>query len=124
VAVIGGGAAGLRALAGLYTSAPRISAVLLEASAELGGRLRRVPDSFVPGVALDAGGEVVHGSTTELNRLAAAAGVRLDFMFTCAQGDGGPDDAPVNGMSDFAIDGLFSIVSQCLIRHCYCFSDF
>lgn len=100
VAVIGGGASGMRALAGLYDStAHEINAVLLEASAQLGGRLRRVPDSqFVPGVALDAGGEVVHGSTTELNRLAQAAGIRLDFMFTCAQGDGGPDDAPVNGM--------------------------
>jgi monoamine oxidase len=101
VVIVGAGCAGMRAAAEV-ASADGVEYVVLEAASEIGGRLRRVPDSFAPrGVALDAGGEVAHGNTTELTRLCAAAGVPLEHIFTTAQGDGGPDDEPVHGLAGY-----------------------
>jgi hypothetical protein len=99
VIIVGGGLAGLRVAAGLEERG--ISYVLLEASEVVGGRVRRAPDSFLPGVGLDLGGEAIHGSTTPLNRLAQVAGVEMEEFFVVSQGDGGPDDAPVNGKAGY-----------------------
>ena len=92
VVVIGAGLAGLCAARSLARLG--IPRVVLEASATAGGRALSSTAFYANGAPLELGAELLHGTSTSLTRLAAEKGWALRRVFTWAQGDGGPSEAP------------------------------
>ncbi|CAE8685470.1 unnamed protein product, partial [Polarella glacialis] len=98
VAVVGGGISGLKC-AQLLVQREGLAAedvLVLEARPELGGRVKQ-SHSLIEGVPVDLGAELLHGNTTSLVDLVEAEGWERQELFCWAQGDGGPDDEPVDG---------------------------
>jgi monoamine oxidase len=75
VIVVGGGLAGLTALDRL--TAAGMDATLYEARGAIGGRMRSVPNAFVPGLAVDEGAQLVNTDHLELIQLIGRLGLRL-----------------------------------------------
>lgn len=48
--------------------------------------------TWIPGVEVPFGAEIVHGDNTCITRLAKKEGWELSRVFTWAQGDGGPSE--------------------------------
>jgi monoamine oxidase len=88
IAVIGAGLAGLAA-ADVLRRDGRCRPVLLEASDEIGGRVRQRGEEGV-----EMGAEFLHGSTAAARQLVDALGLPTRTVFTTAHGDGGPDEEP------------------------------
>lgn len=70
--------------------------LILDAQSYIGGRVKQTT-SFVPGMTIDLGAEIIHGSCTALNKFAERIGEETTPVFVWAHGDGGPLEEPVNG---------------------------
>uniref|UniRef100_A0AAV1V789 Amine oxidase domain-containing protein n=1 Tax=Peronospora matthiolae TaxID=2874970 RepID=A0AAV1V789_9STRA len=89
VVVIGAGVAGLRCANQLVHVKGVKDVLVVEASDRIGGRVMS-NTSFIPGMSIDVGAEILHGANTTLTRLAEELSIGLREIFTWAQGDGGP----------------------------------
>lgn len=96
--IIGAGLSGLNAAHELVhkhgANAQKI--LILDAQSYIGGRVKQT-SCFVPGMTIDLGAEIIHGSCTSLNKFAERIGEETLPVFVWAHGDGGPLDQPVNG---------------------------
>uniref|UniRef100_M4B442 Amine oxidase domain-containing protein n=1 Tax=Hyaloperonospora arabidopsidis (strain Emoy2) TaxID=559515 RepID=M4B442_HYAAE len=84
VVVIGAGVAGLRCANQLVHGKGIKDVLVVEASDRLGGRVMS-NTSFIPGMSIDLGAEVLHGANTTLTRLAEELSIGLREIFTWAQ---------------------------------------
>ena len=98
VVIIGAGIAGLSVARKLVeVEGFAVSEILLlEAQDYIGGRIKQ-NTTFLPGVKVDLGAELLHGKGHELHQIALENNVKLTDLFCWAHGDGGPDDKLVNG---------------------------
>ena len=97
VIIVGSGLSGLKCAHDLATKhgfAPD-DVLVLEAQDYVGGRVKQ-DLTFLPGVKIDLGAEILHGSDTMLNKFAVEAGEEVEEMFCWAHGDGGPSEHRVN----------------------------
>ncbi|GMH55698.1 hypothetical protein TL16_g03944 [Triparma laevis f. inornata] len=110
--IIGAGAAGLcagRHLLQHHNRPSPPSLLLLEALLRIGGRVHTttlsVPSSSSPpsSVRVDLGAEFIHGSTTMINEMVRSNNWPTEEVFTAAQGDGGPDDAPTSDHQKYGV---------------------
>ena len=118
VVIIGAGASGLRAARHLLTTDPSLSILLLEALPHVGGRVHTATlssPSLQSDIRVDLGAEFIHGSTTLINELVRENGWPTVEVFTAAQGDGGPDDAPTSDLSMYGV--YFLNESKTLLRY-------
>ena len=101
--VIGGGFAGLAAAARLVRRGRDV--VLVEASHQLGGRVRQV--RLEDGDLAELGAEFLHGGDAPAKRLADELRLPTQQVFTTAHGDGGPDDSPApdGGVGLYHVNG-------------------
>ena len=96
VVIIGAGAAGLQAARTLLSSPSPPTVVLLESLSRPFGRVysRPLQGTLCP---IDWGAEYIHGTTTMVNELAdRSPSLPTKPVFTAAQADGGPDEAPTD----------------------------
>lgn len=70
--------------------------MVLEAQDYVGGRIRQ-DASFIPGVKIELGAEILHGTDTELTRFAKQNNVSIEPIYCWAHGDGGPMQETVGG---------------------------
>ena len=75
VAVVGAGLAGLTAADRLRAAGVRC--LVFDAQRQVGGRVRSVPD-FLPGIAVELGGELINTSHVHMRALVRRFGLRLD----------------------------------------------
>jgi monoamine oxidase len=96
--VIGAGLSGLNTVHSLIKKHKMDPSkiLLLEAQSYIGGRVMQT-DSFVKGMTIDLGAEIIHGTNTLLTEYAKEMGESITPIFVWAQGDGGPMEAPVHG---------------------------
>eukprot|EP00605_Chrysophyceae_sp_TOSAG23-4_P000873 GSChrysophyteH1.ASY1.ANO1.964.1 assembled CDS len=96
--VVGAGIAGLSTATELITKhgISRDNILILEAQPYIGGRIRQVSD-FIPGIHVDVGAEIVHGTRTALNDILEKTSHPWAKTFVWAQGDGGPLEKHVEG---------------------------
>jgi hypothetical protein len=96
--VVGAGAAGLSAASQLVTEhgMKKKDILIIEAQSYVGGRIKQTTD-FIPGLHVDVGAELVHGSETSLNEIIKEADINHKRTYVWAQGDGGPYEEPVDG---------------------------
>ncbi|CAI5742242.1 unnamed protein product [Peronospora destructor] len=103
VIIIGAGVAGLRCASQLVHVKDIKDVLVVEASDHVGGRVMN-STSFVPGMSIELGAELMHGANTTLTRLAEELNIGLREIFTWAQGDGGPTEpAPDGGIGYYYI---------------------
>lgn len=95
VLVIGSGLSGLQCARHL-TDKSNLNVKVVEAQNYIGGRILQ-NTSFVKGVTIDIGAEIMHGSKTVLNQFAKEHNEPTVEIFCWAHGDGGPLDHDVNG---------------------------
>jgi len=96
--IIGAGLSGLSTATKLVEEhGLRYSDILiLDAQSYVGGRVRQTTD-FIPGLHIDLGAELIHGSSNTLAGIAADNGMHTKSSYVWAQGDDGPLEAPVKG---------------------------
>ena len=96
--IIGAGLSGLSTAHALVEEhGLRFSDILiLDAQSYVGGRVRQTTD-FIPGLHIDLGAELIHGSGNTLARIAQENGMHTKSSYVWAQGDDGPLEAPVKG---------------------------
>mmetsp|Transcript_17436 Transcript_17436/g.15719 ORF Transcript_17436/g.15719 Transcript_17436/m.15719 type:complete len:582 (-) Transcript_17436:129-1874(-) len=95
--IIGSGISGLscaRKLVDEYAINPT-NILVVEANSYVGGRILQ-DESFVQGVKLELGAEILHGSDTNLTKFAKEQNEPIQEIFCWAHGDGGPAKNPVN----------------------------
>lgn len=95
--IIGAGISGLQCASELRNKysidANRI--LLIDAQDYIGGRVKQ-DETFIKGVKIDLGAEILHGSDTKLNEFARTNNQPTEELFCWAHGDGGPDEHSVN----------------------------
>ena len=84
VVVVGAGVAGLRCASQLVHVQGVNDVLVVEASGRVGGRVMS-NTSFLPGMSIDVGAEILHGGNTTLTRLAEELHIGLREVFTWAQ---------------------------------------
>mmetsp|Transcript_17358 Transcript_17358/g.23853 ORF Transcript_17358/g.23853 Transcript_17358/m.23853 type:complete len:564 (-) Transcript_17358:139-1830(-) len=94
--IIGAGVSGLKCAHSLSSNEKPCDVIVLEAQDYIGGRVQQDRE-FIPGIAVELGAEILHGSGNELTKFAAETGEPLQEIYCWAHGDGGPDLTPHDG---------------------------
>ncbi|CAM9110125.1 unnamed protein product, partial [Phaeothamnion confervicola] len=107
IVIIGAGVTGLRCAQLLKAALGDDRVVVVEASGEVGGRIKQdrelFPSCLYLRLQIDLGAEIAHGSDTSISRLATERGWVFNSLFTWAQGDGGPLPVELEPESSFAL---------------------
>jgi len=96
--VVGAGVSGLRVAKDLTTKygVNAENVLMLEAMDYVGGRILQ-DTTFVKGVKVELGAEILHGKDTPLTKFAREQNEPIDPIYVWAHGDGGPLPTPVKG---------------------------
>ncbi len=98
ILIIGAGVSGLKCANELMKKhkIDKNRIIIVDAQDYVGGRIKQ-DESFIKGVKIDLGAEILHGSDTLLNEFAKEQNEKTENLFCWAHGDGGPDEHSVNG---------------------------